>query len=572
MLHIVLVVLASLGALASESDVALQNADFEIKATRAAPVPGWTLELGAQNGAEKPESVVELDRKTRHGGKASLHFKGKSSTRGWIIAKQEFVVRPGGEYRLSGWSKTEGVAKEGIQFNNCYLALIFEDALGKNAGKQYVWPTVPTSDWSELDLSLVAPAHARTGKVYAFLSMTGDFWLDDLRLTVQGGEALPEFETVFEENFAKRRSLSSKWKKEVGATNGSGGKSSKVEIDDSGAPDSPKSLSLSGDVETRKWYAVRRTFKAEAGELYRFSARVKAEGVKREANQFANFHLHAFFLDRKGESLGTAHFVHPGDGSYDWKTVTVDAIAPLGTEKVRVGVFLSMSGQVWLDDFVLQKQAGGEVPYSDFVELEKDGLTLHYSSHDVNAKHARSYLNRLVRGKAAICRRLEVQWTEPVDIFVYADDATGKSLVGRALDFADPAGRRVHQRWNSFISHELTHVIAHNSLQDSGTGILGEGIAVWLDGRSDEAHHELAAKLLKQGKLPLVADLLSDFGAQENSYPASGSFCGWFLDVWGLKVFKEIYPLGDPSARCEELTGKSFIDMENDWQAELAKY
>ncbi len=568
------VALALLAALASGNEVGLSNADFETgpKSGRDAPVPGWTLEIGAQNGATQPESVVEIDRKERHDGRASLHFAGKASTRAWTIAKQEFVVRPGGVYTLRAWSKTEGVAQEGIQFNNCYLALIFEDALGENCGKQYVRPKTPTSDWSQIEVSMTAPERARTGKIFAFLSMTGDFWLDDLQLEVEGGVALPEFETVFKEDFAKGRSLSSKWKKEVGATNGTGGHSSKVEIDEEGAPDSPRSLKLSGDVDTLKWFAVRREFKAAPGELYRFSATVKAESVGKEGIQFSNFHLHVFFIDTKGETLGTPHFVHPGEGSYDWKRVSVDAIAPVGTKKVKVGVFLSMSGQVWLDDLELQKQEGNDAPYSDFVELEKSSIVLHYSKRDDNAKNASAYLQRLVEQKAEICRRLELKWTEQIDVFVYANDAVGKALTGADLDFADPSGRRVHQRWNSYISHELVHVIAHNSLHDAGTGILGEGIAVWLDSRSDTAHHELAARLLEKGELPSVAALLQDFRAQANSYPASGSFCGWFLSTHGLEVFKQIYPLANPSSRAKELTGESFVEMESAWHAELGKY
>ena len=569
MIHLIALLLG----LAPVGDELLANGDFEARPAAGDPVPGWTLELGATNAGEEPRSRVEIDSEERHSGRGSLHFRGEAATRGWTIARQAIPVRPGGDYTLEGWTRTRGVVKEGMQFHNCYLMLIFQDAVGETVARQYRTPDLPTSDWSRMRVEATAPVNARKAFVYLFLSMSGELWVDDLELAIEGGEEIPGFEPVFAEDFAKARSLSSRWKKEVGATNGTGGEDSKVEIDRSrGAPDSPHSLKLSGDRDTLRWYALRREFKAAPGELFRLSARVKAEEVRREGVQFQNLHLHLFFLDRRGETLGSVQFVHPGEGTYDWKPVAVEAIAPLEAKKVRAGVFLSMSGAVWIDDIEIEKQAGNDPPYSDFVKLEKKGIALHYSEDDPRAGEAKQYLQRLVDQKAEICRRLELGWKEPIDIFLYADDAAGRALTGRDLDFADPSGRRVHQRWNSTIGHEMVHVIAHNSLNHSQTGILGEGIAVWLDGRSDAAHHRLAAELLGQGELPGVAGLLSDFGAQSNSYPASGSFCGWFIAEHGLEAFKEVYPLTDPSARAKELVGKDFEEMEADWHAELAKY
>ena len=82
---------------ASLGDAPLANGGFEEKAGKDGRPAGWTFELGAQNGATKPESKVELDTKERHGGKSALRFSGNESTRGWLIAKQALEVRPGGE-------------------------------------------------------------------------------------------------------------------------------------------------------------------------------------------------------------------------------------------------------------------------------------------------------------------------------------------------------------------------------------------------------------------------------------------------------------------------------------------
>jgi hypothetical protein len=127
----------------------------------------------------------------------------------------------------------------------------------------------------------------------------------------------------------------------------------------------------------------------------------------------------------------------------------------------------------------------------------------------------------------------------------------------------------VHQQWNSYIGHEMVHVIAHNTLQYGQTGILGEGIAVWLNGQS-RSHHAAARDLLDQGQLPSVKDLLERFREVENSYPAAGSFCGFLLETFGLETFKQLYPLTDPSAKLQALQGKRFEELEDAWH-ELLK-
>ena len=97
----------------------LANGGFEEKAAKDGAPTGWTLEMGAQNGATKPESKVELDTKEKHGGKAALHLSGDTSTRGWRILKQPIEVRPGGKYTLEAWTKTVGVKGNGFGIDNC---------------------------------------------------------------------------------------------------------------------------------------------------------------------------------------------------------------------------------------------------------------------------------------------------------------------------------------------------------------------------------------------------------------------------------------------------------------------
>ena len=129
----------------------------------------------------------------------------------------------------------------------------------------------------------------------------------------------------------------------------------------------------------------------------------------------------------------------------------------------------------------------------------------------------------------------------------------------------------MHQQWNSYIGHEMVHVIAHNTLQYGKTGILGEGIAVWLNGQ-ERNHHAVAHELLEAGKLPSVKDMLERFRETEEAYPAAGSFAGFLLEKHGLEVFKQLYPLDDPSAKLAELAGESFLDLEPAWHEHVRKF
>ena len=552
-------------------EVVLANGGFDEKAGKDGRPDGWVFELGAQNGATQPESRVELDTKEKHGGKAALRFSGNEATRGWLIAKQKLEMRPGGTYRLEAWTRTAGVKPNGFGLNNCYVGLFFFDAAGEVTGRALTSPNQPDSPWTKQSLEATAAPNAREGWVYVFLSMLGELWVDDLVLTVEGGERLAAPTLVFREDFADAKRLGSEWKKKVGATNGTGGKDSRVEIDlAKGAEGSPRSLRLAGDAETLRWSHLTREFPAAPGELFRWSGRVACADVRREGPQFANLHLNLAFVDGKGNALGNAHFGPLEPGTHDWTPIAVEGVAPEGTKRVQAGLFLSMSGAAWFDDLELTVEKGLPPPYADWITLEGDGVVLRYSPGHAHAAEMKARLSALAQSKQTTCRALAVEFPDKITVFLYKDLAEGQRLTGGALDFADPQNRRVHQQWDSYIGHEMVHVIAHNTLQYGQTGILGEGLAVWLNGQL-RSHHAAARELLEQAQLPSVKDLLERFREVDNSYPAAGSFCGFLLETYGLEVFKQLYPLSAPSAKLKELQGQSFEELEGDWHALLKR-
>jgi hypothetical protein len=554
------------------------NGGFESKFAKDAPPPGWAFEIGATNGANEPVSRVEFDTQEAHSGKASLHLYGDDTTRAWRLVKQELPVRPGGTYEFRAFMKTAKVHGEKIagtdipQFTNCHAALSFYDDSGTDVGHEVVRPLVPTSSWKELEIKLVAPESTRRAEILFFLSMSGDVWIDDVDVTITGGKELPPPEVLLDEGFERNVSLPDGWTESVGATNGGGTTRSKIEIDaQNGAPNSPHSLHFSGDAQTIRWFDASRTFDVAPGDALRLSAFVKGEKIRKEGVQFPNFHLRLVFQDADKQTVGPAFYAQGGDGTFDWKQVETHGVAPAGAVKVMVGVFLSMSGDAWVDRIEVTKRGGSSAPYADWLTLESKHVVVRYPKNHPRASGMKEYAQALDAGFETVTKKIAVEYTGKITAFVYANKEQGQSMTGRPLAFANPEGKAVHQTMANTISHEMTHVIAL-SIGSAQTALCGEGLGVWCDGASDVEHHARAAELAKQGTLPAMATLLGDFrGNEALSYPAAGSFVGYVIATFGLDAFKRLYLDPDPAAHSKAVLGKPLDDVDRDWRAFLAK-
>ena len=93
--------------------------------------------------------------------------------------------------------------------------------------------------------------------------------------------------------------------------------------------------------------------------------------------------------------------------------------------------------------------------------------------------------------------------------------------------------------------------------------LFGEGIAVWLDGEGEASHHDAAAKLLREKRLPSLETLLKRFRDDEGtSYAAAGSFTGFVISTCGIDAFKRMYLAADPIGAAPEVIGKSLADLD----------
>src|SRR5262249_5302121 len=143
--------------------------------------------------------------------------------------------------------------------------------------------------------------------------------------------------------------------------------------------ESPRSLNLAGNENTIRWYSLGRFSDAAPGNLFHLRAQVKAKDVRKQGIQFANWHFNLTFQDKAGHQVGVPRHAFPGDGTYDWKQIELSAAAPLEAASVRVGMFLSMSGEVWVDDLELTVEPGGDPPYAKWLKKDTKHLTLRYS-------------------------------------------------------------------------------------------------------------------------------------------------------------------------------------------------
>jgi hypothetical protein len=140
----------------------------------------WTLGEGATNGAHSPKSEVSWPTVD---SSVVLKLTGTSTTMSWTSVQADPVpVTPGDTLVLSSRIRTQGVKREGNQYDNCGIAMKFVDANGKRVGM--VGAPVVDGDhpWMDERVRAIVPLGAATVQPFAFLSKSGTAWFDDFTL------------------------------------------------------------------------------------------------------------------------------------------------------------------------------------------------------------------------------------------------------------------------------------------------------------------------------------------------------------------------------------------------------
>ena len=149
----------------------LQNGDFS--GWKDGRPNDWKVDVGAQNGADKPTSQIT---KLSDPG---LALSGNASTMTWYSLGQEVSVRKGRTYTLEFQAQSEGVQKQGRQYDNCYVGVISLDAAGKRA-EMSVKDLSGVPQWKKFRIDFGVPRNAVKTQVLVFLSKTGTLSVKNL--------------------------------------------------------------------------------------------------------------------------------------------------------------------------------------------------------------------------------------------------------------------------------------------------------------------------------------------------------------------------------------------------------
>ncbi len=144
------------------SGVLIQNGQFE-KWQDGLPV-GWTAEKGAGADQGKESLIQPLD-------KGGIRMSGDSMTQVWRSLNQELTAKPGSTLTLKYEARSNGLRREGNQFDNCFVALFFADQQGTRLGMPY--GNVTSTRWTKDQFSAKVPEGTVKTSVLVFLSKTG---------------------------------------------------------------------------------------------------------------------------------------------------------------------------------------------------------------------------------------------------------------------------------------------------------------------------------------------------------------------------------------------------------------
>lgn len=325
------------GASARGAESLITNGDF-LKWSDGIP-DGWKVDIGAKNGAESPKSEVKPIK-----GPA-LMLRGDASTMAWHSVSQKLAVDPGGGYRLEFESRTRDVRREGRQFDNCYVGIMFQDSTGKSMPPKSD-DVSADADWTKHRIDFVVPQNAETTEVLVFLSKTGILGVKNVAVTKIDRAAL-----LVNGDFSSwTDGRPDGWTLDIGAMNGGRSPTSEVSrLDDPG-------LSLRGNASTMAWYSVSQEVPLRKGGRYRLEFQARSSNVRQEGPQrYTNCYVGVLISDANGDVIGRPPIKDLSQPSTGWRRHQIPFTMPRNAAKSEVTIFLSNSGTLAVKNLKLSQ-------------------------------------------------------------------------------------------------------------------------------------------------------------------------------------------------------------------------
>ncbi|MFN3762869.1 MAG: hypothetical protein ACK4WK_06690, partial [Anaerolineae bacterium] len=211
--------------------------------------------------------------------------------------------------------------------------------------------------------------------------------------------------------------------------------------------------------------------------------------------------------------------------------------------------------------------------------LSTGRFTLHYTPGTEAAAHAGEVAEMVDRALAHIERTLTVHLDGGFDVYLAGslfappDQALrGRSFSARRQLFVlyDGTGNPADRQY--IVTHELTHLVAWNTLGRPSSALLSEGLAVYLGmthiaGSAHLPPEAFCTAYDQAGQLPRVSTALRFEGHIYDlpNYYAAGCFARYLVETYGVEKWKALYPTGDYSG----IYGRSLADLEREWTDHL---
>ena len=157
----------------SRADNLVSNPSFEGSGAESKTPEDWTQQRG---------NPVELRDDGGHTGRRYVRMIDRTAKESIPLESKRLPARPGGRYKASAWTRTDGKGGPGVYIN-------FYDDVGTRIHHKYSRAKGPTQGWVRVDVEAEAPVKAAdvSVTVYSYAGDVGTCDFDDISLTVTGG-------------------------------------------------------------------------------------------------------------------------------------------------------------------------------------------------------------------------------------------------------------------------------------------------------------------------------------------------------------------------------------------------
>ncbi|MGD8414568.1 MAG: hypothetical protein PVF33_10060 [Candidatus Latescibacterota bacterium] len=349
-------------------------------------------------------------------------------------------------------------------------------------------------------------------------------------------------------------------------------------IDNETTHDGMNSWRFSGDASTRRWYALTQEVRVRDVSHVRLRGWRQTDQVRVGPEQHAHDNFTLTFYDENHRRFQEVRLIDKKTpfvrGSNTWFEDDVMFKVPLGTRFVAVSCVLGCQGWAWFDDVYLSA-----TQTLDWETRRTKNFVFHWVPQRPFPEGSIENQQRLFDYYSA---KLGIDSDIVVNYYMYPDSAAIQKVMDIVGDqYINYGDKEIHT-----INPNENHEIIHLMTDDYGvpSRAILEGTVFWLHGEWEgEQVHRVAARLLAEGKLPSIEEMIDKQKRLALDYriwmPASASFVGFLVDLWGPSRLLKLYgaPVGHneypPFARAfKRVYGASCEDVEKQWREVLTEF